>query len=626
MKDSVVVAVFVIVIASIILYSKYLETQRDIHVLALEDQSSVSSTRNRGETAIYRSPLVPHSYPLLHGLSIRNSFSLRDGNIRDVWSVALAQVQHSAAKHHATSGTSFSNPQPSRIAEGFKPNEVCFYDSNGSMLFSKDYYQLNFMFKKLAKCFDNCLDNLDGHKLNWKVGSVLPVYTYQSFLASMACFLNSFTFHTFHDFLPQTALADFSLDFLLLQQKDLDMALKVYSSLVKIFIVTDILEIPVQYEISLTENPKMKVITWDQFMDFAENDFIGDSDSQYQYQYNKSYDDFIPLRETKSYNTTEYTNQNLVSSIANELKSIPSNESWNDKSLLFFAEDSQCCYFYNKILTAVLSGSSIRIVEPLRLNKIMSFDIEKELLEASEEIDKKLVHLLSLFNEALSKKSLEKSCIAVIPGFYLKSYLNLSCSNITSNWLTNILKRRSINLFKQGIHNRLGEESEIFSQTDLIYSYSTNNKIDSNIESYNDTNQLRVSTGAKIVMERYLCGTLGPVLSTNIYDYRPCEYCYAENDAICDSNRSPMINRGVASQVLEMKLIDYKVLGIDLKAEDNKGELCIRGFNIGNCIDSDTQEIRYKESERAGQKGWMPTGILGYFDDDGCFYEKLYTV
>lgn len=65
-------------------------SEPDTHPLLLARQSSAAPIRNRNESAIYRSPEIPHGYPLKTGLNVKAEGAPRwqsgkDGDLRDVW-------------------------------------------------------------------------------------------------------------------------------------------------------------------------------------------------------------------------------------------------------------------------------------------------------------------------------------------------------------------------------------------------------------------------------------------------------------------------------------------------------------------------------------------------------------
>ncbi|KAK5993408.1 hypothetical protein PT974_06838 [Cladobotryum mycophilum] len=67
----------------------------DVHPMLLARQSTPSTVRNEGESAIYRSLAAPHSMPLNSGLDVKDPGASRwargrDGDLRDVWRKAVA--------------------------------------------------------------------------------------------------------------------------------------------------------------------------------------------------------------------------------------------------------------------------------------------------------------------------------------------------------------------------------------------------------------------------------------------------------------------------------------------------------------------------------------------------------
>ncbi|KAL0258599.1 hypothetical protein SLS55_006096 [Diplodia seriata] len=85
----------VLAIAGFLAYSIYLGLEDpDIHPMLLQRSSVAAGIRQPGESAIYRSPHVPHGYPLQTGLSIpgQQRYERRDGDLRDVWRKVLGTL------------------------------------------------------------------------------------------------------------------------------------------------------------------------------------------------------------------------------------------------------------------------------------------------------------------------------------------------------------------------------------------------------------------------------------------------------------------------------------------------------------------------------------------------------
>lgn len=79
------------VIVSLLFIPLFLSKDPDIHPLALQRQSNSSPIRLPKESAIYRSLETPQGFPLKTGLALKTekSYSTRDGDIRDVWNLAV---------------------------------------------------------------------------------------------------------------------------------------------------------------------------------------------------------------------------------------------------------------------------------------------------------------------------------------------------------------------------------------------------------------------------------------------------------------------------------------------------------------------------------------------------------
>ena len=89
---SILTTLLALVIAGFVAYPILFPSEPDTHPLLLARQSSVNPVRNKNESAAYRSPEVPHGYPLKTGLNVKDEGAPRwsggkDGDIRDIWRV-----------------------------------------------------------------------------------------------------------------------------------------------------------------------------------------------------------------------------------------------------------------------------------------------------------------------------------------------------------------------------------------------------------------------------------------------------------------------------------------------------------------------------------------------------------
>lgn len=86
-----------------ITYPILFPNEPDTHPLLLARQSSPAPVRNKNESALYRSPEVPHGYPLKTGLGVKEPGAPRwasgkDGDLRDVWREVQRGGQGDVAK------------------------------------------------------------------------------------------------------------------------------------------------------------------------------------------------------------------------------------------------------------------------------------------------------------------------------------------------------------------------------------------------------------------------------------------------------------------------------------------------------------------------------------------------
>lgn len=87
---SLTTTVLTLSIVAFLLYPILYPDEPDTHPLLLARQATASPVRKKGESAVYRSPEVPHGYPLKSGLGVKDPSAPRwttgkDGDIRDIW-------------------------------------------------------------------------------------------------------------------------------------------------------------------------------------------------------------------------------------------------------------------------------------------------------------------------------------------------------------------------------------------------------------------------------------------------------------------------------------------------------------------------------------------------------------
>lgn len=157
-----------VLVALILALKKLLEfSKRDVHELALQNQSSIGSTRRVAESAVYRSVDVPHGLPLTTGLEIRyDIYKSRNGNLKDIWSIAMDRSEE----------------------------KVVAFDRGTKLSFS----QLNGLMNQVHGFLDS-----NAVPENGSIGVCGPLSQLEPFLVACTCFFTaSYTLHFFSGELP----------------------------------------------------------------------------------------------------------------------------------------------------------------------------------------------------------------------------------------------------------------------------------------------------------------------------------------------------------------------------------------------------------------------------------------
>jgi hypothetical protein len=89
--------VIVLAIFGYLTYLVVTAQEPDIHPILLQRQATASLVRNRGESAVYRSPDTPHGFPLRTGLNVKTPgapayASGKDGDLRDIWRRVTGEI------------------------------------------------------------------------------------------------------------------------------------------------------------------------------------------------------------------------------------------------------------------------------------------------------------------------------------------------------------------------------------------------------------------------------------------------------------------------------------------------------------------------------------------------------
>lgn len=283
--------------------------------------------------------------------------------------------------------------------------------------------------------------------------------------------------------------------------------------------------------------------------------FTNEINESLEYKYNPE-TDFLkvnnhPYSIINNDHETKFFQLNFVSAIASKLMSIPGAFSWNNEDNLVISYTKQsftstniifqsCCGFLSNV-------KKMYIVPPLKISTL------KKLAELNPTLLSLDTHILK--NLCNTKKSFWES-------FKLQR----------SEYLNSI-----------GYNNSIGKiEKSLNLKT--IFACQLQPQLSSFI-----CNFCKSIIGCRIVREIYSDFTIGPILKTNIYDYRIVQ------------NRS-LILFGVPANSVELKTINPS-------EEETNGKLYMRGMSIGK-----------GENLKIREEYWVDTGIKGKFARDGCFY------
>jgi hypothetical protein len=277
----------------------------------------------------------------------------------------------------------------------------------------------------------------------------------------------------------------------------------------------------------------------------------------YEYDPNK---DFANVNNhsyslVKNGKETKFFQVNFVSSVASKLLSVPRSYSWNasDRVVISYNDSS---FTSNNIifqsLCALMSNvEAINIVNPDMLTKLS--DIEK-------------------FN----------STILCIDSHTLRDI----CTSTKKSFWQSFKLQRGEYFNSLGYFTKFGQLNH---SLNLKLTYVT--QLEPGLSSF-ICNFCKTVLGSRITREVFTDFTMGPILKTNLFDYRVVE------------TRSLAL-LGVPANSVELKILKDS-------EEAKQGRLFVRGMSVGkgdhSVMDDDF---------------WIDSGIEGTFARDGCFYGRL---
>lgn len=252
---------------------------------------------------------------------------------------------------------------------------------------------------------------------------------------------------------------------------------------------------------------------------------------------------------------TRFFQVNFVSAVAAKVMSIPSPLSWNEKDSLLLSYTTQS-FSSTNILFGLCCGlisniGSIQIIDPKNIG-------------------------------TLKDLSTYKPTVLCIDSHILKTL----CSSTKKSFWQSFKLQRSEYLNSLGYFNSFGKIEKSL-HLKMVYACQLSPVLSSFI-----CNFCKSILGCRIVREVYTNYSIGPILKTNIYDFRIVQ------------NRNLAL-LGVPANSVELKTVN--------PAEgESRGKLQVRGMSIGKG-DHLVPDDEY----------WVDAGLEGSFARDGCFYSDF---
>ncbi|CAY70109.1 uncharacterized protein PAS_chr3_0154 [Komagataella phaffii GS115] len=313
--------------------------------------------------------------------------------------------------------------------------------------------------------------------------------------------------------------------------------------------------------IVLVDSPPCPLVIDSRVATFSSLNLINENAEEYEYTFDLKDDTRNLLVQHSQGDAFTYNQRCFVSSISALLQSLPTEHEWSTKDRLLTTFTNDITFNLNslvKIFGALVTGINVRILPPQKL--------------ISE---------------------LDNSTILNIPDNLLYQLMPKRNSFLVS---------RSRWLFSKGVFNKIAELPS-FRPLRLIYtSILEPPSVSSPFSS--SYNYVQAITGARIINERLYEHIVGPIVKTNLFDYRI-------TGGFVDRKHTFPRKLGVSANNGELILRDYQ----DYSADQKEGKLSVRGFNVGI---KDIDEFRKDDY-------WTHTDIVGKFGGDGVLYEDIAT-
>lgn len=462
----IIATVAVVLAAGVwILNSFFIDPKRDLHPVALNQQSNAAVVRKEHETAVYRNIVVPPGFPLTTGMGLSLGYKVRNGNFGDVWSASMAQSKDNYLEF---AGEKHSLPKINGLAKTLLSN--------------------------LLKTF------ISGSGESLRVGIVSPVYTLPGFVFSLATLMGTLKGgDCVPHFLSSVPRQNLDIDILVVDTWNDILMLNGSQDWYKLIIVCD------------SEKPQSvsfsNVVSWSSYIEDAKDDFKFD----YEPPKDNSDDNAIMSYNTNPWNqTTSFTHMCLVSSLAAFIKSFPLDTELSEKDHLTFVVDESERSVYSiqiwpKLLAVLLHGGSVSFAERTKLKTWKQFSKNTTLLSVTGRSSL----LESLLNESTSQSLFNRLKTAWAMNLFSEGVFTRfgefseNCNNLRCVYLMNEIKDvEQVSSFPSEVPQlKRGRAQGLLKSTQL--------------------NLLRTLLGSRVVSELYSPYTLvGPIASTNYYDYR----------------------------------------------------------------------------------------------------------
>lgn len=297
---------------------------------------------------------------------------------------------------------------------------------------------------------------------------------------------------------------------------------------------------------------------YDEFSHIINIDSNIEIKTDYNYDSNKDFNDVNnhPYSVINDQYEMKFFQINFVSAIASKLMSIPNSLGFTktDNLLISYTKKD---YNSTKIIFGTLCGllteiERIQIINPSKIKTL------KELAKYEPTI---------LFIDS--------------------NILKTICSSTKKTFWQSFKLQRSEYFNSLGYFNSFGKIEKKLNLK-LVYTSQLSPILSSFI-----CNFCKSVLGCRIVREIYTDYSIGPILKTNIYDFR-----------IIQNRSLPLL--GVPANSVELKTVNSS-------EDETHGTLYCRGMSIGK-----GEHVHADEDEF-----WVNTGIEGTFARDGCFYGKV---